>query len=234
LRRAGINGKISVIFPGVDTVLIAPMRSKTPTILSVGRLIARKGFDTMIQAMPAILQRVPMARYEIVGAGPHRIALEELAKRLNVFASVDFLGSLSDDDMRLAYARAWCFSLPVRSVDNDVEGFGIVYLEAALAELPVIGGINSGAEDAIIDGETGLLVDGNSPTDVAAAVSFLLTDRENARFMGARGRNRAMSNFTWRHSAIELSNLFGTRQQSRVRVSSSQIEAAEQTSKVET
>jgi phosphatidylinositol alpha-1,6-mannosyltransferase len=206
LVQAGVRGRISVVHPGVDGDPITPARSTEPTILSVGRLIARKGFDTMIIALPAILQKFPSARYEIVGSGPQRAELEALATRLNVRDRVFFLGSVSEAEMREAYARAWLFALPVRTIGNDVEGFGMVYLEAALADLPAIGGSNSGAQDAIVAGETGLLVDGNSCAEVSAAVTSLLADREGSEQMGVRARRRALQHFTWKRSAAELAD----------------------------
>jgi phosphatidyl-myo-inositol dimannoside synthase len=210
LLRAGVRGRIYVVNPGIDAVPIAPARAVVPSILSVGRLVARKGFDTMITALPAILQKFPATRYEIVGAGPQRAELEALATRLQVKDHVVFLGSLRDDEMRAAYARAWLFALPVRAVGDDVEGFGLVYLEAALAELPAIGGRNSGAEDAIVGGETGLLVDGTSTEDVSAAVTSLLTDREGAERMGVRGRDRVVQQFTCERSTAELARLMSS------------------------
>jgi phosphatidylinositol alpha-1,6-mannosyltransferase len=207
LVQAGVRGRIVIVHPGIDAVPIAPARADVPTIVSVGRLIARKGFDTMIAAMPAVLEKFPNARYEIVGSGPQRTELEALAERLNVRDHVIFLGAVSDAEMRAAYARAWLFSLPVRTIGSDVEGFGLVYLEAALADLPAIGGANSGAADAIVPGETGLLVDGTSSAAVAAAVVELLADPDRAQRMGVCGRERVLRDFTWQRSAADLASV---------------------------
>jgi phosphatidylinositol alpha-1,6-mannosyltransferase len=204
LVAAGVTRPVCVVNPGMDAEAIPPARSLTPTVLSVGRLIARKGFDMMLAALPAILERYPALRYEIIGSGPQRSELETLARRLNVEANVTFRGSVNDDELRDAYARAWIFALPVRAIRNDVEGFGMVYLEAALAELPVIGGRSSGAEDAIVPDETGLLVDGTSSEQIASAVLCLLADPEKARRLGIRGRDRALGHFTWKRSAEQL------------------------------
>jgi phosphatidylinositol alpha-1,6-mannosyltransferase len=207
LIEAGVQRTIFIINPGIDADPIAPKRSDIPTILSVGRLIARKGFDTTIAALAAILPQYPTARYEIIGSGPQRAELEALAKRHHVEDHVFFLGAVDDSQMRDAYARAWIFALPTRSIADDVEGFGVVYLEAALAALPTIGGRFSGAEDAILPDETGLLVDGASSSDVAAAIARLLRDREAAERMGIRGRERALDYFTWQRAAAELAAL---------------------------
>jgi phosphatidylinositol alpha-1,6-mannosyltransferase len=197
LERAGVRNAVSVIHLGIDGISVRAARAAAPTILSVGRLVARKGFDTVIAAMPAILRKFPSARYEIVGDGPFRAALEAQARELGVQENVTFHGAVDDEQMAQAYARAWCFALPVRAVGDDVEGFGLVYLEAALAGIPALGGLNSGAEDAIASGETGLLVDGTSTEDVCQALLSLIEDPARAAALGARGRERALREFTW-------------------------------------
>lgn len=196
LTRAGIGGDVHVVPLGVDMRPVAPARAANPTVLSVGRLVSRKGFDRVIDALPALCKEFPELRYEVVGSGPERTALEARAERLGVREHVAFLGNASEDELRSAYARAWCFALPVRNIDDDVEGFGIVYLEAAMASLPAIGGSESGASDAIVDGDTGLLVDGESVEEIAIAVGTLLRDRDRAEAMGARGLERARE-LTW-------------------------------------
>ena len=207
LVRAGIRRDVAIVHLGIDDAPFAPARSAEPTVLSVGRLIARKGFDNVIQAFPLVLKRFPTARYEIVGAGPQRAELEALAERDGVKDRVSFLGAVDDEGMRAAYARAWCFALPVRASGSDVEGFGLVYLEAAIAGLPTIGGCGSGAEDAIAAGDTGLLVDGTSKAAVAEAIIALLEDPERAATMGRRGRERALEHFTWRNTAAGIARL---------------------------
>jgi len=207
LRRAGVGDTARIVHLGIDDAAVTPARAAQPTILSVGRLIRRKGFDKVIEALPAVSRRFPGVRYEIIGAGPQRAELEALAERLGVTGHIAFLGAVDDAAMYRAYERAWCFALPVRAVGDDIEGFGLVYLEAALAELPAVGGRGSGAEDAIVDGETGLLVDGTSAQAVADALITLLSDRERAAAMGARGRRRALEEFTWHKTAATISGL---------------------------
>jgi phosphatidylinositol alpha-1,6-mannosyltransferase len=207
LTRAGVRQNVAIVHPGVDDDSIAPARAAHPTILSVGRLVSRKGFDKVIEALPTVLKLFPTAMYEIIGTGPQRADLEALADRCRVKDHVAFLGAVDDAQVREAYARAWCFALPARAIGGDVEGFGIVYLEAALAGLPVIGGQGSGAEDAIAADETGLLVDGTSSEDVAEAIVALLADPERAATMGLRGRARAREHFTWRNTAAGIARL---------------------------
>ena len=196
VAQAGVAVPVHIVPLGVDVKPIDPSSARTPTILSVGRIIERKGFDRVIQALPILAGSFPDVRYEVVGDGPDLPRLRELASRLGVDRLVTFHGSLSDPDLRAAYARARCFALPVRAVGNDVEGFGIVYLEAAMARLPVIGGIESGAIDAIVDGVTGYLVDGNDRGAILGALDGLLRDPAGARQMGDRGFERALSH-TW-------------------------------------
>jgi phosphatidylinositol alpha-1,6-mannosyltransferase len=203
LARAGIVKHVRVIPLGVDMKPVAVRRAADATVLSVGRLVERKGFDRVIDALPALCAEFPALRYEIVGDGPEREALAARAERLGVAAHVGFLGSVSEDALRAAYARAWCFALPVRAVDEDVEGFGIVYLEAAMASLPTIGGLASGAADAIADGETGLLVDGTSVDAIVEAIGRLLREPEWGAEMGRRGLERARK-FTWMRTADEI------------------------------
>jgi phosphatidylinositol alpha-1,6-mannosyltransferase len=203
LAQAGIVDNVRVVSLGVDMEPIAPGRAAHPVVLSVGRLVARKGFDRVIEALPSLCGEFPSLRYEIVGGGPERAALEVRAAELGVLANVAFLGSVSQTELRAAYARAWCFALPVRNIDDDVEGFGIVYLEAAMASLPAIGGKESGATDAIVDGETGLLVDGADVRAIAQAIATLLRNREQADAMGARGFARARE-FTWMRTTEEI------------------------------
>ena len=199
LAGAGVTRRVSVVSPGVDVVPIAPARSLEPTVLSVGRLVKRKGFDRIVFALAALTSRFPTIRYEIVGNGPYRAQLEDLVRKHGLGDRVVFHGVLSDADVQRAYARAWCFALPVRAVDGDVEGFGIVYLEAAMARLPALGGLHSGAGDAIVDGVTGLLVDGNDVVAVTDALAKIFENREEAERMGDRAFDRAKT-FTWQRS----------------------------------
>jgi phosphatidylinositol alpha-1,6-mannosyltransferase len=216
LGRAGVARNVVVVSSGIDEEpSVAPCRAQSPVILSVGRLVARKGFDTVIAALPQVLARFPDARYEIVGDGPQRAELVRLARSAGVSEYVSFLGAVNDARVREAYARAWCFALPVRAIGDDVEGFGLVYLEAALAGLPAIGGLHSGAEDTIAPGDTGLLVDGTSSEAVAEAIITLLDDPERSAQMGIRGRERALANFTWRRTAAGVAGVMaGTSQPS--------------------
>lgn len=203
LARVGTVANVGRIAMAVDGTPIAPTRAVAPTIVSVGRLIERKGFDRTLDAIASLADEFPDLHYVVVGAGPQGDALEARARALGIAERVRFLGRVSDEELRAAYASAWIFALPTRLVVDDVEGFGLVYLEAAMAELPAIGGLGSGAVDAIVDGETGYLVDGTDVAAIAGALRRLLVDPDSAAAMGRRARARALT-FTWDHTVDDV------------------------------
>lgn len=208
-RAFGVNGALAVIPCGVDARSIARAPAELPTILFVGRLVPRKGVDRLIEALPVLRERLGRVRLEIVGDGPDRARLAKIAAELQLDGAVRFLGAVDDAERDRAYARAWCFAMPARTEGEDVEGFGIVYLEAAMAALPSIGGRGSGAEDAIVDGVTGTIVDGNDPHAVVDALTAILRDSERARTMGEAARDRALRDFTWAANARRIRQSIG-------------------------
>lgn len=169
-----------------------------PLVTCVSRLVARKGQDTLILAMPEIRRRVPDTTLLLVGGGSGRGRLDRLASRVPG-ESIRFAGELPEDRLPLAYAAGDVFAMPCRSRLGglEVEGWGMVFVEAAACGLPVVAGDSGGAKEAILDQETGLLVDGRSPTEVAEAVAGLLSDPERARLMGKAGRERVLRDLTW-------------------------------------
>ncbi len=209
VRTYGVQEGLEIVPCGVDERAIDRTPAQVPTILFVGRLVPRKGVDRLIEALPALRERLGRVRLEIVGTGPDRPRLERLAADLGTGAEVCFLGAVDDAGRDAAYARAWCFAMPTRTEGDDAEGFGIVYLEAAMAALPAIGGRSSGAEDAIVDGVTGLIVDGNDGDAIAQALLLLLCDDSRAREMGDAGRLRALTQFTWMHNARRVRQSIG-------------------------
>ena len=132
-----------------------------------------------------------------MGTGEDCDYLKALADELGVTESVIFAGSVSDHDLASYYAACDLFVMPNRQIEADIEGFGMVYLEAGAARKPVIGGISGGTEDAIVDGVTGLRIDGNSLEAIAEAVLSLLTNPPRAAAMGEAGRQRVAAEFTW-------------------------------------
>ncbi|MBA9006665.1 glycosyltransferase family 4 protein [Thermomonospora cellulosilytica] len=180
-----------------------------PVAVCVSRLVPRKGQDALIHAWPAVLRRVPDAALLLVGGGPYRPALERLAAERGVVDSVFLTGSVPWEELPAHYDAGDVFAMPCRTRRRglDVEGLGIVYLEASATGLPVVAGNSGGAPDAVLDGETGLVVDGRSVRAVAEAVAGLLADPGRARAMGDRGRAWVERDWRWDVQAARLDAL---------------------------
>lgn len=197
------------IAPGIDTDHFSPVDvselreelglSQKKVIVSVGRLVHRKGQDVLIEAMPAILKSVPDAHILMVGQGPYRSYLENRAKTLGVAGNITFIGRIDYQELPRYICVGDLFVMPSRSrlAGLEVEGLGIVYLEASACALPVIAGNSGGAPDAVLAGETGLVVDGTSATEVASAVIELLENPERSKEMGIRGRQWIIQEWQW-------------------------------------
>ena len=172
-------------------------------ILTVSRLVERKGHDMVIRALPDVLKKVKDAVYLIVGEGLEKDRLKGLVKDLNLEEHVIFAGYVSDDTLPKYYNACDVFIMPSREIKGDVEGFGVVYIEAGACAKPVIGGKSGGVEDAIIDGVTGLLVDSLTVKEIADALIRLLTDKNLAKRLGENGRRRA-EGLTWKEVAKRI------------------------------
>ena len=190
-------------------------------ILSVARLVERKGHEYLLRAMPQILARVPEAHCLIVGEGPLAHHLQEVARDVGVAEHVSFLGSLPQDMIAPLYRAADVFVLPCNTLANgDTEGFGLVFLEANACGLPVVAGAAGGTIEAVIDGETGLLVTGTDPDEIANATCRILGDPELAARLAAGGWRRSQK-WGWRQVTQEFLNV--CRQGTRQRASSAAI-----------
>lgn len=181
-------------------------------LLSVARLVRRKGIDTVIRLLPRLAARYPDLRYTVVGLGPDEGYLQELARAHGVSDRVQLLGRIDADDPRIAevYRRASVFVLPTRPVAQEVEGFGLVYLEAAAWGRPAIAGSTGGEVDAVLDGQTGLLVDGADSEAVFAAIDGLLADPTRARALGQAGRERVERQHNWQQAARVVDETLAT------------------------
>jgi phosphatidyl-myo-inositol dimannoside synthase len=170
-----------------------------PVVVCVSRLVPRKGQDTLIAAMPRVLTAVPDAALLIVGGGPYRADLEKQAASLGVASSVHFTGAVPWEDLPAHFGAGDVFAMPCRTRRGglDVEGLGIVYLEASATGLPVVAGDSGGAPDAVLDGETGWVVPGGSPPETADRLVTLLGDPALRARMGARGRDWVESRWRW-------------------------------------
>jgi phosphatidylinositol alpha-1,6-mannosyltransferase len=180
-----------------------------PVVVCVSRLVPRKGQDTLIRAMPRVLAAVPDAVLLIVGGGPYRKDLERLAEETGVARSVRFTGAVPGEELPAHYGAGDVFAMPCRTRRGglDVEGLGIVYLEASATGLPVVAGDSGGAPDAVLDGETGWVVRGDSAEETAERTVTLLNDSALRRRMGERGRAWVEERWRWDHLADRLTAL---------------------------
>lgn len=195
--------RIRLVPLGVDLARFTPgaVESSSPFILSVGRLIERKGFDRLIEAFDRIADGFPDYRLVIAGQGPMAEALKTQAAALASSDRIDFLGAVGDAELDRLYRACSLFAMPNRTLpDGDTEGFGLIFLEANACGKAVIGGRAGGAVDAIIDGETGLLVDGDDVDNIADALRRLLGDSDYRDKLAAAGLARART-LGWDHSA---------------------------------
>ncbi|WP_372348748.1 glycosyltransferase family 4 protein [Streptomyces sp. KL116D] len=183
--------------------------SERPVVVCVSRLVPRKGQDTLILAMPRILAAVPDAVLLVVGGGPYEKELRKLAVETGVADSVRFTGAVPWAELPAHYGAGDVFAMPCRTRRGglDVEGLGIVYLEASATGLPVVAGDSGGAPDAVLDGETGWVVRGGSVEDAADRVVALLLDPELRRRMGERGRAWVEERWRWDLLAERLREL---------------------------
>lgn len=191
--------KVALIPNGVDTARFVPRPRRADLVqrygladkrvlLTVGRLYARKGADRVIESLPALRREIPNLVYLIVGEGPYRVTLSERAESLGVSHAVIFTGELPDDELVDHYALADAFVMANREMpDGDTEGFGLVFLEANACGVPVVAGSAGGSPDAVKDGINGLLIDGNDPTAIAAAVGSILRDSNLAEQLSTTG-----------------------------------------------
>lgn len=177
-----------------------------PVVVCVSRVVPRKGQDTLIRAWPQVLRQVPGAALLIVGDGPYLPSVRQQAERSGLTPFVRFTGPVPEDELPAHYAAGDVFAMPCRTRRRglDVEGLGIVYLEASAAGLPVIGGDSGGAPDAIADGESGYVVPGRDVAALAGRVAELLADPAKARAMGDKGRAWVERDWSWEHSAARL------------------------------
>lgn len=195
----GVDEKTFHPDSGGDRVRARLGLTDRPVVVCVSRLVPRKGQDTLILAMPAILAAVPDAVLLVVGGGPYAEELEKLAARTGVRDSVRFTGPVPWEELPAHYGAGDVFAMPCRTRRGglDVEGLGIVYLEASATGLPVVAGDSGGAPDAVLDGETGWVVRGGSAEESAERIVALLGDAELRRRMGERGRAWVEEKWRW-------------------------------------
>jgi phosphatidylinositol alpha-1,6-mannosyltransferase len=218
LNRDDLN-KLIQIAPGIDVEHFSPTESSDlraelgltdkSVIISVGRLVHRKGQDKLIASLPAIKAAVPNVHLVLVGVGPHQNYLNKLAAKLQVADCVTFIGRINYAELPKYICVGDIFAMPSRSrfFGLEVEGLGIVYLEASSCGLPVVGGKSGGAPDAVLIGETGVVVDGTNTFEIAEACIELLKNPELCELMGAAGREWIIENWRWEIWATRYAEL---------------------------
>jgi len=222
MRAAGVPpGGIRIVPPGIDPTEFPPPAGLAaarqrlgwpngPTVLTIARLVRRKGVDTVIEALPAIARAVPDVHHVVLGGGPESERLTALAETLGVRDRVRFLGSLSDHDKAVCLHLCDVMAMPSRDLPSEPpEGFGIVYLEANLCGKPVVAADTGGVADAVEEGTNGILVQPDRPDQIAEAVVRLLTDPGLARSLGEAGRRRAAERFAWSAIAPQFTEAVG-------------------------
>ena len=206
--------KIDVLYPAADCKRFQPkkvsddfLRTKgllgKRIILTVARLIERKGHDQILKALPLIIKEIPDVLYCIVGEGEQAPKLRERVRQLGLEPYVRFMSRVSEEELLDLYNASHLFAMPSREIEEegDIEGFGIVFLEASACEKPVIGGRSGGMTEAIDDGKSGFIVDASSTQEVAGRVVYLLSNPSIAEKMGQHGREWARKTFSWEHYA---------------------------------
>jgi len=216
----GARATLRQLAPGVDVETFRPdvdgavVRARygllgRPVIVCVSRLVPRKGQDRLIEALPLVRRELPEAALLLVGRGPDHDRLLELAREHDVAEHVVLTGGVPYEELPAHYAAGDVFAMPCRTrrLGMDVEGLGIVYLEASAVGLPVLAGNSGGAPDAVRHGETGYVVDGRSASGVAARLVELLQDDALRARLGAAGRAWVESDWTWTVAADRLGEL---------------------------
>jgi len=219
-RLARVLPRLERLTPGVDTALFRPdvdgsavrrryRLGERPVVVCVSRLVPRKGQDTLIRALPAIRRKIDGATLLLVSGGPDRKRLVRLARDAGVADAVVFTGSVPADELPAHYAAGDVYAMPCRTRRGglDVEGLGIVYLEAAATGLPVVAGDSGGAPDAVREGETGYIVDGRAVSAVADRIITLLSDRDLAAKLGQAGRSWVEREWRWETQAQRMAAL---------------------------
>ena len=216
----GVNPeRIALTYPTVDEDRFHPglqgddlrrsigITGEKKLILSVGRLLNRKGFDNVIRALPMLLDQGVDVVYALIGIGDEVGYLQGLAREFGVTDRIHFLGHVSYEDLPRWYSACDLFAMPNRDIGGDSEGFGLVFLEAAASGKPAVAGKAGGTGSAVVDGVTGVRVDGENIADIAAVLMRLLNDPEESARMGQAGRQRVLENYVHKRRVDQLRKL---------------------------
>ena len=211
LRQLTPGVDVETFRPDVDGSIVRARHglSDRPVIVCVSRLVARKGQDSLIRALPAVRRAVPDTALLLVGAGPQVDHLIELARREGVAEHVVLTGAVSHSELAAHYAAGDLFAMPCRTRRGgmDVEGLGIVYLEASAIGLPVVAGDSGGAPDAVLAGRTGYVVGGQDMTALVRTLITLLRDDDLRARLGTAGRDWVEREWRWEVVAANLTDI---------------------------
>jgi phosphatidylinositol alpha-1,6-mannosyltransferase len=208
-----IEAKVSMIHPAVDPedFIFNPENSKRH-LVTIGRLVERKGQDRVIEALPRVLQEFPDVHYTIAGRGGYENKLKQMVEEKNLSQHVSFAGFINDDQKKQLYRDSYLYIMPSRTImeKGDIEGFGITFLEANAAGKPVIGSFAGGVVEAVRDRETGLLANQDSVDDIAEKILELLRNPDYAKQLGSNGRKYVETEANWENSVRKLCDLFNS------------------------
>lgn len=214
LIPGALRGKARILYPGVDVEELKhhvgdlSKQGEGETILFVGRMVRRKGPDLLLKAFAMLLKDHPTAKLVMVGDGPFLSSLKELAKELKLENRVVFTGALRGKALYSKYAECSVFAMPSRQTSTDMEGFGMVFLEAGFFAKPSVGTRTGGIPEAVIDGETGILVPQDDVNALREELSLLLKDKALARRLGEKARERVLSEFSWEKATLRFVEMF--------------------------
>ncbi len=208
-------GSIKVVNPGIELEagfnheLFIELKNRYAltdkiVLLSVGRLVKRKGFAKVIDALPAVLPNVPNLIYIILGNGQELSNLNSQIVKLNLENKVKIITNANDNERNAWFRLCDLFIMPSRNINGDFEGFGIVYLEANLAGKPVIAGKSGGVPDTVIDGLNGLMVNPENNYDISQAIIKLAQDEKLREKLGYQGQRRALAEFSWPKQIVKF------------------------------
>ena len=221
LKLGVLDEKIHTVAEGIDSQKFSPVDKDDKlasryalegkrVILTVGRLVKRKGHDMVIKSLPQVMQKIPEAMYFIVGTGPEEQNIRELIDELDLKENVVLAGFVADDDLPRIYSVSDVFIMPSREIGGDIEGFGLVFLEASACGRPVIGGRSGGISDAVEDGVSGILVDPLNADEIAWAILDILTKKDLAMTLGRQGRERIEREFSFEANAEKMREILKT------------------------
>lgn len=206
--------RIEVVINGTDPRMFYPADQQKArrvigitadkVLLTITRLVSRKGVDTTLRAFREVLRHHPDSQYVVVGDGEQKRQLMQLADQLEIGHAIRFEGRVPHENLIHYYNACDVFVMPSKTERPDVEGFGIVFLEANACEKPVIGTFSGGIPSAVVNGETGILVEERDHRALASSISDLFTDTERAQMMGRKGRTRVLEEANWDRTAAKI------------------------------